>query len=92
MFDWDEANTRHVARHGVTPAEAEEVVEIAPVDLESQMVDGEERFLIVGVTTRARVLVVTITWRGDLVRVVTAFEAPPQVQRRYWQERGEIHG
>lgn len=25
-FDWDDANEDHIARHGVTPAEAEEVV------------------------------------------------------------------
>jgi hypothetical protein len=25
-FDWDESNTDHIARHGVTPVEAEEVI------------------------------------------------------------------
>lgn len=25
-FDWDDANSAHVSRHGVTPAEAEQVV------------------------------------------------------------------
>jgi hypothetical protein len=29
MFDWDEANTTHVAPHGVSPEEAEQALEIA---------------------------------------------------------------
>ncbi len=32
-FDWDEANVGHVARHGVLPEEAEQVVLNDPVDL-----------------------------------------------------------
>jgi hypothetical protein len=32
-FDWDEANMRHIARHGVTPEEAEEAVTNDPLEL-----------------------------------------------------------
>jgi hypothetical protein len=32
-FDWDEANTSHVARHSVLPEEAEQVILNDPVDL-----------------------------------------------------------
>jgi hypothetical protein len=35
-FDWDEANQDHLARHGVTPHEAEEVVLGDPLDIELQ--------------------------------------------------------
>ena len=40
-FDWDEANTGHVARHNVQPVEAEEVILNDPVDLGMEMVGGE---------------------------------------------------
>ncbi len=29
-FDWDDANVAHIARHAVTPAEAEQVILVAP--------------------------------------------------------------
>jgi uncharacterized protein len=87
MFDWDEANVAHIAKHGVTLEEAEEAIMIAPIDLESQYYEGEERFLLVGITSAARVLVVAITWRGDRVRVVTAYPAPAGLRQRYWAER-----
>jgi hypothetical protein len=32
-FDWDEANIGHLARHNVSPVEAEQVVLRDPVDL-----------------------------------------------------------
>jgi len=48
VFDWDEANQRHLARHNVTPQEAEEVVLGDPLDTELQTIEGsgeEERLL-----------------------------------------------
>ena len=49
-FDWDEANRNHLARHDVTPQEAEEVVLGDPLDIELQTAEGggEERVLHVG--------------------------------------------
>jgi len=32
FFDWDEFNIAHIARHGVKPHEAEEVVTNEPID------------------------------------------------------------
>jgi uncharacterized protein (DUF4415 family) len=42
MFDWDEENLQHIARHGVTQAEAEYVLANNPTDALEQ--DHEERF------------------------------------------------
>lgn len=47
-FDWDEANTGHLTRHSVIPEEAEQVVLNGPVDLDMEIVDGEERYLNLG--------------------------------------------
>jgi hypothetical protein len=33
-FDWDDENRNHLARHEITPLEAEEVVQISPLDIE----------------------------------------------------------
>jgi len=92
MFDWDDANVAHLARHGVTPDEAEQAINIAPIDLESQYYEGEERFLLMGVTAAGRVLVVAITWRAGSARVVTAYSAPAALRKRYWGERKANYG
>jgi hypothetical protein len=42
-FNWDEENIRHLTRHEISPAEAEEVIGNRPRDLESELRNGEER-------------------------------------------------
>ena len=59
-FDWDDANSGHIARHGVTPEEAEQVMLNIPVEIDYQVIDGEERFVAVGMTRAGRFL--TIIW------------------------------
>jgi uncharacterized DUF497 family protein len=88
-FDWDEPNIGHVARHGVQPAEAEEVILNDPVDLGMEVVEGEERYLNLGATFQGRVLLVVTTWRENRVRVVTAFEPIKRLIQFYYQERGK---
>jgi len=66
-FDWDEANMGHIARHGVTPEEAQEVFANGPTEFGSRFVDGEERFQIVGFTNSGRWLCVITTERGENV-------------------------
>jgi uncharacterized DUF497 family protein len=92
MFDWDAANMAHIARHRVTPLEAEQALSIFPIDLLRQYDEGEDRFLQIGVTAALRVLVVITTWKGDLIRVISAYEAPASLRRRYWEERRETDG
>jgi uncharacterized protein len=75
-FDWDEANIRHIALHDVTPEEAEQVVANNPVEVLEQIVAHERRYLQVGVTNEFRYLALVTTWRGDRLRVVTAYSAP----------------
>ena len=87
-FDWDEANIGHLARHHVTPEEAEEVILRNPVDLGMKIVEGEERYLNLGPTQRDRILFVVTTWREDRVRVVTAFNPVKRLIQFYYEERG----
>jgi uncharacterized DUF497 family protein len=86
-FNWDEANIGHMARHGVLPQEAEQVVVNDPVDLGMEIVEGEERHLNLGATLHGRVLLVVTTWREERVRVVTAFEPIKRLTQLYYQER-----
>jgi uncharacterized protein len=86
-FDWDEANIGHVARHGVLPEEAEQVISNNPVDLGVELVEAEERYLNLGATVHGRILLVVTTWREDRVRVVTAFEPIKRLIQFYYQGR-----
>ena len=64
LFDWDDANIRHVAEHDVTPEEAEEVILGDPLMLGFDVVDGEDRWAHIGETNEGRILRVVITIRG----------------------------
>jgi hypothetical protein len=88
IFDWDEANVGHVARHNITPEEIEEVFANDPMDLGAEAVDGEERYTGVGHTNRLRVLVLVWTMRGDATRPITAFDASERLAKRYLAEKG----
>ena len=74
LFDWDDANILHLAEHHVLPEEAEEVILGDPLDITFELVDGEERSSHIGETNERRILRVVITFRGERMRVVTAFE------------------
>jgi uncharacterized protein len=88
VFDWDEANVAHVARHNVTPEEVEQVFSNDPMDLGADGMDAEERYTGVGHTNRLRVLVLVWTMRGDGTRPITAFDASEQMAKRYLAQRG----
>jgi uncharacterized DUF497 family protein len=86
-FDWDEENLQHITRHGVTAAEAEYALEGPTMEIEYQIVRGEERFVEVGLTARGRVLEIVTTFRGAKTRVVTAYDADSTIAKEYHQTR-----
>jgi uncharacterized DUF497 family protein len=95
FFDWDEANRDHLARHDVTPEEAEEVVLGEPLDIEMQIEEGsgkEERLLQLGETATGRILQLLTTWRGGKVRVISGWDAPKQVKTYYLAEMRRRYG
>ena len=87
VFEWDEANVKHIGEHDVSPEEAEEALLLAPLELDSYVVDGELRFEDVGQTEAGRILKVVSTLRDERVRVVTAFDASAHSSRLYLQAR-----
>ena len=87
QFNWDEANLGHIARHNVSRFEAEQALQNNPIELDTEVIDGEERFTEVGETNSGRILVVVATVRDEATRVVTAWEAPFATKRQYLEER-----
>jgi uncharacterized DUF497 family protein len=82
-FDWDEANIRHLGRHGVSQQEAEQCYLNDPLVIEEQMIDGEERFLALGETNVARRLAFVFTVRDNRIRFVTAYPMSRKDQRLF---------
>jgi uncharacterized protein len=88
VFDWDDANRNHIARHQVAPEEAEQVIDNDPLGLDAETVDGEERFPSIGPTDQGRFLLVITTLRYSRIRVVTAFPAPKSLIDLYCTRKG----
>lgn len=82
---WDVGNINHIARHDVSPEEAEQVLENDPFDITRYLRNGEERLNQVGETDAGRVLVVVTTQRGEDTRVVTAHPADRDMRALYAQ-------
>lgn len=87
LFHWDDANIGHIAEHDVTPEEAEEVILGDSLDIGLEVVDGEERSSHLGETNEERILWVVIAFRGERMRVVTAFEPGKQWKIFYLEQR-----
>lgn len=84
-FEWDAGNREHIARHGITPEEAEEAVLIEPLDADVQEHGGEQRVLCFGRTKSGRLLTVLYTERRGKIRVVTVYEMTKEQQRLYFE-------
>jgi len=82
-FDWDDANTGHIARHDVTPEEVEQAFANDPlVVLAVQMRSGERRVLCTGLTDAGRALQFVYTMRRGGIRIVTAHAAKRKVRKK----------
>lgn len=88
-FDWNAANEAHVARHGVSPDEVEQVILGNPIEYGVEHRKGELRLSFVGATESGRLLFVVVTKRGNAIRVVTAYPAQPKMKSLYETMRGE---
>jgi hypothetical protein len=82
-FDWDAANVSHIFRHGVMPAEVEEVARLLHVRTQGKAVKGEARWQLFGKTESGRFLVVVFTIRHRLFRTVTAYPMNSIERKKY---------
>jgi uncharacterized DUF497 family protein len=88
-FVWDEGKDRENARkHGVTFDEARTSFsdEYAREFYDPDHSQDENRFLLLGLSARLRVLVVSHCFRESetLVRIISARKADRQEQQAYW--------
>lgn len=89
-FEWDPAKAEaNVRKHGVTFDEASTVFG-DPLNLLMSDPDhsfGEERYLLLGVFNRRRLLVVAFAERTLRTRLISARQAIRQERRQYEEER-----
>ena len=74
-FEWDEAKAQtNERKHGVTFTEAETVFgdPLAITGSDPLHADDEDRFLTMGRSVPGRLLVVSHTDRGDVIRIISA--------------------
>ena len=84
-FEWDPENRKHIARHTITPEEAEEAMVIEPLETAVQQHESEVRVLCFGRTKAGRLLTILHTERRGKIRVVTAYEMTKEQQRLYFE-------
>lgn len=91
---WDlqedpEGNVRHIAEHGITPEEAEEVVRDGYEAAVASRTSG--RPMVFGWTSTGKYLAVTfeiVDADAPQVYVITAFEAPPPAPPKRRRKKG----
>ena len=88
-FEWDPDKAKaNLAKHGVGFLEAATVLG-DPLSLtipDPSHSEGEQRFVSVGMSDRARLLVVAHTEWGERIRIISARRATRREQRAYEQE------
>ena len=95
-FEWDETKNRQNQRkHGIAFGLAQEVFrDPLRITMETQDVDGEERFVTIGSITRAfRLMVVVYTLRlkddRETIRIISARKATPN-ERKFYEKAHQI--
>jgi uncharacterized protein len=91
-FEWDEAkNQKNVRKHGVSFEEAQTVFldENAVRFIDPDHSADEDRFLMLGLSCRLRVLVVCRCFRvnDSIIRIISARKADKAEEADYWKAR-----
>lgn len=86
-FAYDQIkNARNQLKHGVSFEEAENVFDDANAlhAFDAEHSDEEDRFIVLGISVRLRVLFVVHTYLGaDLIRILSARKATTREQQGY---------
>ncbi|MGI9211740.1 MAG: BrnT family toxin [Methylococcaceae bacterium] len=86
-FDPDKAKANPINHEGVTFEEAKPVL-LDPFALTKEDLDvqGEQRFVTLGMGGKGRILLTVWTLRNDRVRIISAWKAT-QIQRRRYEQQ-----
>jgi uncharacterized protein len=86
-FTWDPKKaSRNKAKHGVSFEEAQTVFydETARLIADPDHSEEEDRYVLLGMSTRLRLLLVCHAYRhGDTIRIISARKANREEQRQY---------
>lgn len=91
VFEWDPAKARaNLEKHGITFDEASTCFEddlslTIPDPLHSER---EDRYVLIGLSHRNRLLVVVHTDTGDRIRIISARTATPKERRSHEEDAG----
>ena len=91
LFEWDDAKAvANRAKHGVSFDEAETVFldPLARVDEDPDHSALEQRYLIFGHSALHRLLLVSFSERGAIIRIISSRRANREEQRRYEEDIG----
>ena len=89
-FEWDKHNQRHLARHGISRSEAEDVLSGNHVLLEDEIVGDEQRWIAIGSTRAGRILTVVFAVRNEAMRPITGWVADKEASALYFREWGPV--
>ena len=85
-FEWDSAKAaRNLRKHGVSFEEAVSVFydPLAATGADPDHSEDEERFVTFGISSAGRLLVVTHSERGEVIRIISARAATPSERHIY---------
>jgi len=85
-FEWDDGNsTKNQRKHGVSRFEVEEVFFNEPLLIADDAAHswGEDRLFGLGKTSRARLLFVAFTVRGELIRIISTRDMTKREREAY---------
>jgi len=70
--------------HGIDFADAAGVFEdVRAITIEDNDAEGEQRFVTLGMDFLGRLLVVVYTYRGDAIRIISAWKASRREAKEY---------
>jgi len=85
-FDWDQHNEKHLAQHGVSRDDAEDVLLGNHILVEYQTDGNEQRWVAVGGTRTGRILNIVFAVRDEAVRPITGWVADRETADSYIRE------
>jgi uncharacterized DUF497 family protein len=84
-FEWDEAKRfTNIRKHNIDFAEIRQIFDGRPAKTLPSQYEAESRFLTVGMLDH-RLVTVVWTWRGSVVRLISARRASDEERRQYRQ-------
>ena len=88
-YQWDPNKAAsNLDKHGIDFADAVGVFEDEwALTLKEEYVEDEQRFVTMGIDFLGRVLVVVYTYRGDIIRLISARPATRSERRAYERKR-----